>query len=57
MFFQKIPLKLKIKNLIELYFGDSNYIKDDHLLSNRDQDGYVPIIFISNFKLIGLLKP
>ena len=56
MFFQKIPLKLKIKNQIEFYFGDTNYIRDDYLLSHRDEDGYIPIRVISNFKRMVFLN-
>lgn len=56
MYFQNIPLKLKIKNQIEFYFGDTNYNKDKYLKSHCDQDGYVPIRVISNFKRMVFLK-
>ena len=49
MFFQNIPPKLKIKNQIEFYFGDTSYNKNKYLKSHCDQDGYIPITVISNF--------
>ena len=49
MIFQNIPLKLKIKNQLEFYVGDTSYNKNKYLKSHCYQDGYIPITVISNF--------
>ncbi|XP_014510226.1 la-related protein 1C [Vigna radiata var. radiata] len=57
MFFQPTDnhLHSKIVNQIDYYFSNDNLVKDIYLRRNMDDQGWVPISLISNFKKVKYL--
>ncbi|KAK7346319.1 hypothetical protein VNO80_20835 [Phaseolus coccineus] len=57
MFFQPTDnlLHTKIVNQIDYYFSNDNLVKDIYLRRNMDDQGWVPINLISNFKKVKYL--
>ncbi|BAT75350.1 hypothetical protein LR48_Vigan01g174200 [Vigna angularis] len=57
MFFQPADnhLHTKIVNQIDYYFSNDNLVKDIYLRRNMDDQGWVPISLISNFKKVKYL--
>ncbi|XP_028794262.1 la-related protein 1C-like isoform X1 [Neltuma alba] len=46
------PLTNMLMNQIDYYFSDANLVKDDFLRSNMDEQGWVPIALIANFRRV-----
>ncbi|PWA38161.1 hypothetical protein CTI12_AA584760 [Artemisia annua] len=54
--FMDHPLHVKILSQIEYYFSDANLVKDNFLRSNMDEEGWVPIDLIANFRRVTSLQ-
>lgn len=50
--FMDHPLHVKILSQIEYYFSDANLVKDNFLRSNMDEEGWVSIDLIANFRRV-----